>query len=715
MSGGLHSPSWYRVADLKPRLRAHAEVHRSVFRGQVWYVIEDHASGAYMRASETAWRVIGLMNGRRTMDEIWRATAEALGDDLPTQHDIIQLLIRLHRADVLHAAIPPDMERIQKRGRESDRKKRLAGFRNPLAIRVPVIDPDNFIRATSWLVRPLFSWFGVLLWFAVVGGGIIVALQNFDALQSNVADRALTAGNLLIILTIYPLVKAVHELGHAYAVRHWGGEVHEIGIMFLVFMPVPYVDASASSAFRSKWKRAGVAAAGILVELFLAGGAAILWAQMEPGLLRAAVMNVMLLAGVSTLFFNGNPLLRFDGYYVLADLVEIPNLGTRSTQYLQYVAQRYLFGLKNAVSPVMAPGEAIWFLVYGILSLIYRYLIMLTIMLLVASMFFEVGLLLAIWAGVLLLVVPAVRGARFVLGSPKLEGHRARALIMTGALAGVMFWALFVQPVPSATMASGVVRAPEESRAVSGADGFVEELLSQPGQTLEQGAPILRIADPLLDAHVQQLEARIAELRLRRFDALVNDRVQADLIAQELALAEEEWHLAIERRGQQVLMAPVAGHLLLPAGDDLVGRFVKKGEALAWVIGDEIGTVRVVIPEAKIDLLRRRIEEVQMRRSSAPQDTIPAQMSRNTPVAVPVLPSAALATEAGGPIPIDPTADNPLTPVGTVFVIDVQPADGRPLRALGERVSVRFDHGATPLGEQLLRAVRQIFLRDLNV
>ncbi|MDK3018041.1 peptidase M50 [Pseudodonghicola flavimaris] len=715
MTGSLHSATWYRVAELTPRLRSHAEAHRSVFRGAVWYVIEDHASGAYLRVSEAAWRIIGLMNGRRTMEEIWRAAAEALGDDLPTQDEVIQLLIRLHRSDVLHAAIPPDMEQVVQRGRQDDRKKRLASLRNPLAIRVPVLDPDNFVRATGWLVRPFFSWFGVLLWLAVVGGGLFAGLQNIDALHANIADRALTAGNLLLVLAVYPLVKAVHEMGHAYAVRHWGGEVHEIGIMFLVFMPVPYVDASASSAFRSKWQRAGVAAAGIVVELFLAGAAAMLWGLMEPGLMRAAVMNVMLLAGISTLFFNGNPLLRFDGYYVFADLIEIPNLGTRSTQHLQYLAQRYLFGIKTAVSPAMAPGEATWFTVYGTLSLVYRYMIMLTIMLLVAGMFFEVGLLLAFWAGILLLIVPAARGLRFVLASPRLEGHRLRALVVSGGLAAVVAWALFVQPVPSATIVRGVIRAPETARAVSGADGFVEELLAQPGETLAAGTPILRVTDPLLDFRVRQMDARIEELRLRRFNALASDRVQADLVAQELSLAEEERALAIERRGEQIVTAPVAGRLLLPAGDDLVGRFVRKGEALAWVIGSEPGVVRVVIPEAKIDLVRRHIDAVQMRLASTPLEPVPARLTRGTPAAVPVLPSAALATEAGGPIPVDPTAETPLTPVGTVFVMDVAPADGRPLTALGERVSVRFDHGPTPLGAQLLRALRQIFLRDLNV
>ena len=106
-------------------------------------------------------------------------------------------------------------------------------------------------------------------------------------------------------------MKALHELGHSYAVKRWGGEVHEIGIMFLVFMPVPYVDASESAGFQSKWQRAFVGAAGILVEIFLASLALFIWLNAEEGLVRAFAFNVMLIGGVSTLFFNGNPLLRF--------------------------------------------------------------------------------------------------------------------------------------------------------------------------------------------------------------------------------------------------------------------------------------------------------------------------------------------------------------------------------------------------------------------
>jgi len=129
-------------------------------------------------------------------------------------------------------------------------------------------------------------------------------------------------------------VKALHELGHAYALKHWGGEVHELGLMFLVFLPVPYVDATGSASFGQKWQRALVGAAGIIVELLLSAIALFIWLNAEEGLVRAFAFNVMVIGGVSTVFFNGNPLLRFDGYYILSDLVEIPNLGDRSKRYL---------------------------------------------------------------------------------------------------------------------------------------------------------------------------------------------------------------------------------------------------------------------------------------------------------------------------------------------------------------------------------------------
>lgn len=716
MSEQFFSPSWPRVADLRPRLGSHTVVHRQVFRGDVWYVLEDPANAGFQRISQAAWRLVGLMDGRRTVDDIWRAAGEVLGDDLPTQDEVIRLLARLHAADVIHVEIPADIARVVARGEKTARRKRQASVRNPIAIRVPLFDPERFIAATFWLVRPLTGWLGLLLWLGVVAWGVTLAAVNWDALTQNVSDRAITAGNLLLLAAVYPLVKALHELGHAYAVKKWGGEVHEIGVMFLVFLPVPYVDATASYAFREKWRRAAVAAAGILVELFLAGLAMILWTHLEPGLARATCLNVMLLAGVSTLLFNGNPLLRFDGYYVLVDLAEIPNLGQRSTQHLQYLAQRWLFGMEDAQSPATARGEATWFVVYGILALVYRLFIMAAIVMVVAGQFFEVGLLLAIWTVILILVVPVSKGIWFVLASPRLEGRRARALTVTAATLAGLGWLLFVQPAPNATIVQGVVWAPERTVARAGAEGFVAELLAEPGRILAEGDPILRIEAPLLDARVVLLEARIDEIRLRRLALSATDRAAADLARQELQLIEEELAFAVALQGERVLRSPNAGRLLQPAGEELLGRYVRRGEMLAWVLGETDATVRAAVAQEDVDLVRRQSEAVAFRFASAPERVVPAKILRETPGATYDLPSPALARQAGGRIDLDPTAPaNAPRSLDRLFLFDLVPAAPLALDHLGARVTIRFRHGSAPLGAQLWRGLRQVLLRDLGV
>ena len=161
----------------------------------------------------------------------------------------------------------------------------------------------------------------------------------------------LTPKYLLMMWLFYPVIKSFHELGHGLAVKAWGGEVRETGVSILMLMPVPFVDASAASAFPEKHRRAAVGAAGMMVELFFAALATFVWLNVEDGFVRDIAFVLMVIGGVSTVLFNGNPLLRFDGYYVLSDLLDVPNLGPRSNAYVAYLAQRYLLKIENAVSP----------------------------------------------------------------------------------------------------------------------------------------------------------------------------------------------------------------------------------------------------------------------------------------------------------------------------------------------------------------------------
>ena len=222
----------------------------------------------------------------------------------------------------------------------------------------------------------------------------IVALINLDALGSQSA-QLFTQQNLLLMAVLYPIVKAIHELGHAYAAKRWGGEVHEIGIMLLVFFPIPYVDASSSGLFSNKFARMTVGGAGIMVELGLAAIATLLWAASEPGIAQAAFYNVMVLCGVSTLLFNGNPLLKFDAYYVLADWWEEPNLQKVANGQLGYLIKKHLLRLPRATGLNRSVKQNSKLVSYSVLSYLYRTFIMFTIAVFVATQFFFVGVIMA--------------------------------------------------------------------------------------------------------------------------------------------------------------------------------------------------------------------------------------------------------------------------------------------------------------------------------
>src|SRR6202035_9890 len=459
----LFSNSWYRVAELKPRLRAHAQIHRQTFRGQVWYVLQDHQTGRFFRVSPAANRMLCLMDGRRTMREVWDIAGEHSADDPPTQDDTIQLLSQLHAADLLQGELPPDIAEIADRSQRADRRKLMQRLRNPMAMRLPLFDPDKLLDATLPLVRPLFSTVGFLAWLALVLTGATLAVLHWSELTSNVADRVLVAQNVALILCVYPLMKTLHELGHAYASKMWGGEVHEVGVMLLVFIPVPYVDASASAAFRQKRRRIVVGAAGIIVELALAAIAMIVWINASPGLGRAVAFNVILIGGVSTLVFNGNPLLRFDGYYILSDLIEIPNLATRANSYLFFLVQRYLLRIDGLDNPATAPGEAKWLLAYAILSFLYRMMVSFGIAVFLATRLFFVGTAMALWAVISIAALPMLKGIRFLATSPRLRGPRRRAFSVVGGMAAVAGAILFLVPLPYSTVAQGVVWIPDRA------------------------------------------------------------------------------------------------------------------------------------------------------------------------------------------------------------------------------------------------------------
>jgi putative peptide zinc metalloprotease protein len=715
MQKSLLSPAWYRVANLRPLLRPHVELSRQHYRGQLWFVLEDHANNRFHRFAPAAQQAVTQMDGSRSIDEIWQSL-DHLGDERPTQDEFIQLLAQLDGADLLSTDQRPDLSELSYRAQRQARSNFWRRFANPLYLRLPLIDPDRFLTATVGIARPFWSIWGVLLWLGVVGWGATHAALNWDALTTDLADRVLARDNILILVLTFPVLKLLHELGHGYATKICGGQVHEAGIMTLVIMPVPYVDVSASAAFRSRWERAAVGAAGMLVETFCAGLAMMVWTSVEQGPLRAAAFNVLLIAGVSTLVFNGNPLLRFDAYYILSDLLEIPNLGTRATKFWGYLCRRYLFGNRDESSPATAPGETFWFSVYAPLSYAYRMSVMFSIALFVAGQLRGLGAVLAIWTVATGVLLPLGRNIWFLLRSPSLRRNRIRALAVTGFALACAVLLLFGIPLPYGTVTEGVVWASPGAEVHAGAEGHVDALLAKPNQMLATGAPIATLSDPLLDARFALLQAQLHEIQLRYAAVEYTDQTQASILREQASYFTSEVKEARARRADLNVTSPAAGRFLVDTPADFGNKYVRRGELIGYVLDPRAATVRIIVPQSEIELVRQDTRDISLRLASDPEDVYhAAAITRQVPTATRTLPSAALSTGAGGTIEVDPADDKHVKALEIVFLLDVQlPPEARIAR-IGERVHVRFDHGARTIGWRLSRDLRQVFLKRFDL
>jgi putative peptide zinc metalloprotease protein len=655
------------------------------------------------------------MDGQLTVQELWEKTVERFGDDGPSQGEIIRVLSQLHAADVLLCDVPPDTGELLSRHEKSKKSKWKLILRSPLALRFPLLDPERFLSASIGFVRPFFSLIGAVIWLAVVGSAIVLGVQHWPELTRNVADRMLSAQNLVLLWLIYPVVKALHEFGHAYAVKRWGGEVHEMGIMLLVLMPIPYVDASSSLALPQKWKRVLVSASGMMTELFVAALALFLWLNLGQGVARSIAYNVIFIASVSTVLFNANPLLRYDGYYILSDVLEIPNLAQRSVNYLGYLFRRYMFGLKRAAKPHTGPGERFWLTVYAVSSFFYRIFIYAAIILFISGKFFIVGVMLGIWGFFSMVVVPIGKRINFVVFSPVVREKRFRAVVSSLALVVVVLAVLFLVPFPSWTRAEGVVWAPEESLVRAGTSCFIEHVAATPNKEVKRDGVLIECSDPLMVAKARVLKAELRALEAQYDAEIIHDRVRAKITKEEIVKVQRNLSREEQRMGELSIKSPTDGVFVVPGAEDLPGRFLRQGDLVAYVLDVEEPIVRVVVSEADVDLIRQRNGGIAIRFSERLDQVYQADIRREVPGAIESLPSTVLGSAGGGEVAIDPWDKRGLKPLEKLFQFDLE-LDGTVGPAnVGGRVYVRFDHGSEPIALQWYRSLRQLFMRRFNV
>jgi putative peptide zinc metalloprotease protein len=711
----LLSSNWYRLAELKPRLRGHAHIHRHVYRGQVWYVVEDRVSGKYHRFNPASYKVISLLDGRRNMQSVWLNIMANLANETPTQDEVIALLGQMYSADLIQCDVKPDMVEIFQRQGKQRRQLWMGRFANPMSMRFPLLDPNNFLDFLVGKFPFLGTRWGLMLWLVVVLPALLLIPAHWPDLTENFNEQLLSLDNLLLMGVVFPLVKVLHELGHAIACKLRGGEVHEMGLMILVFLPAPYVDASSASAFSSKWQRMLVGAAGMLTELFIAALAFYFWLLLAPGLARSLAYNVIVLASITTLFFNANPLLRYDGYYIFVDWLESPNFGSRSNKYWQYLMQHYLLGSKQAICPPSAPGEQTWFLCYEPLAFAYRLFVVFSMALLIAQQYFFLGVILALWGLVMSVGLPLFKGARFLLAGAGSMHLGSRAIMSVAGLVGGLLLFLWIIPLPLHTTAEGVLWPPEDAILRAEAGGFVTHLVVKSGENLSTGQIVLESIDPEIMAKRDAQSAKVEEIEAKYDAAWGVDPAKAMQLQDELHHERSALERILDELQHLTLRSHTIGKFLVQNPDDLPGRWLKKGDIVGYVQNNEVPTVRVVVFQDDVDRVRLATNQIEIKLPQNITQTWSAKVLREIPAANKELPSSSLGQQGGGEIQLDPHDEEGNQSLQALFEFELQIDKAINYRYLGTRVYVRFIHPAEPVGFRLWRAIRRLFLEQFLI
>ncbi len=720
------SDLWYRVVDARPRISPHARIVRQRYGPAITYIIEDPAGGHYYRLSESAYFFLGLLDGRTTVDEAWEACCTQLGDGAPSQRECLHLLAQLQLFGLLVGDQPIASDMIEHRieqARSQRFQKRTGRFVFPS---IPLINPEPFLERTGALWRLVFSRWGFAVWLVTVLLAIALVIPRSRDFASEL-NGILDVRNLILLSILFLLIRAVHEFGHAAACKAMGGRCTEIGVILIAMvLPLPYCDASSAWRFPELWRRVLVSGAGMLVEFFLAAIAAIVWVATDPHdaqVLHAVAFNAMILSSITTLVFNLNPLLRYDGYYILSDVLGIPNLAQRSKALWQFILERYLLGVRRNTPPPVRDRSEFWaMLIYGLLAPPYRIFIAVTILIIVATHYLTLGIVIAIVMGLIWFVWPVLKGMTYLATSPRLIGRRTRAFAVTGTGVGMLVVLLALVPFPAAGYAHGKVEPVQSVTLRAAEEGFIKAVHARPGDAITQGTLVIEMENPEL-----QRDLRLAQLTLEQA------RIERDLAAQgapaTLAIADERLRMAraaLQRAQDRVarlrITSPIEGRLVAPTGagidlENLEGRFVRKGVALARVAALDQLRVRAQMSDRQYAYVFHDPNETRpalVRVRGRAGEVTPAHVTALAGAGFRRLEDEALSIRAAGPIALDPTDPSGQRTLVPLFTIELAPEHQPDWWQPGLRAKVRFPLEPAPLATQLWRRARQFLTQRFS-
>jgi putative peptide zinc metalloprotease protein len=364
---------------------------------------------------------------------------------------------------------------------------------------------------------------------------------------------------------------------------------------------------------------------------------------------------MMFIASVSTVIFNGNPLLRFDGYYILSDLLDIPNLATRARGHLRHMVERYVFGYKESFSPSQSFKEAIWMSIFGVLSGIYRVVVFTGIILFVADKFLLAGIAMALMCVISWGVVPLFRLVAYLASSPRLARTRLRAVTISIGSFAVLVAFLAIIPFPNRFRAPGVMEAVQYIRVVNDAPGYVQKVLAPSGTEVRPGTALMELQDRELEFEIEATLAQQDETLALQMRAMNQEVADLEPIRKRLETIEAKLKDLLKQRAALLVRARESGTWVAPRNKEMVGTWIPRGTALGEIVPE--GTFRfsaVVSQDEAADLFVDQIQRAEVRVYGQGGKNLKVEAYQIIPFQHEKLPSAALGWLGGGEVAVDP-------------------------------------------------------------
>jgi putative peptide zinc metalloprotease protein len=625
-----------RRKQVRLRMRRDLSIAPQKYEGRTYYVVKDPVSLRYYRFKEQEHFLIGLMDGSFTLDDAQKAYEKRFRPERLTLEDLEGFGQQLLTAGLAQNESPQAGKQLFDRRKKRRRSEWMQTLTNILYIKIPVFDPDKLLnRMLPWMRWIFTTWFMVLS-IAVMMSAIILVTTHFEAFREKLPSyrEFFSFGTVGYLWLALGIVKIIHEFGHGLSCKAFGGEVHEMGALFLVFSPCLYCNVSDAWTLPSKWKRIIISFAGIYVELIIAAIATwIWWYSPSHPFINNLTLSLMVVCSVSTVIFNANPLMRYDGYYILADWLEIPNLRDRSNRFLQRIVMDYCLGIEVQPEQYMALWRKCSFIFYAIVSYIYRWVITFAILYFMSSFLkpYKLGVvsgMLAFGAGLSMVAWPLYRLGKNLHKRGRLPDMKSGRVTLSSIALAVLIILFFFLPLPVSRVrqiALVQVQPTQVEKMVVYTPGILDQLHVRDGEAVKQGQvlAVLRnyeLDNQLVDAQTQYgiADSQTDSLRKLLLEQGANvDQDEQGKLKARLAVANgqrgaAEYELALlkEQRRWLEFRAPRDGIVMSPPRVDEIGKRYEKGDVLCS-IGDP-HHLRALMPISPADysLLRRDLDKV---------------------------------------------------------------------------------------------------------